>query len=310
MNFTLLSSFRAVMTSANLSEAANKLGRTQPAVSAAIKTLEEQLGLKLFDRVGRRMVPVPEAQYLLAEAEEILSRLERVRLTMRGLVDEKTGNLTVAAMPGPVSALFPRFIAEFLDPDADVNVSLAARTSAQIAELARAQNIDFGFADYPEHAESETLFEAELLTGACFVAVPRTHRLAQVEAVSLRDLAGLPMGTLPQAHQHQKEVTAAFALQKLSQKVSVECQTFHPILQFIGCGRCFAIVDPLTVAHVQRSPEIGEDVSIRPLCEPLLYRYAMISPRYRPTSALAERLKLAWKEEVERILDAFSAVQD
>ena len=93
MNFTLLSSFRAVMTSANLSEAANKLGRTQPAVSAAIKTLEEQLGLKLFERFGRRMVPLPEAQYLLAEAEEILSRLERVRLTMRGLVDEKTGNL-------------------------------------------------------------------------------------------------------------------------------------------------------------------------------------------------------------------------
>ena len=302
MNFTLLSSFRAVMTSANLSEAANKLGRTQPAVSAAIKTLEDQLGLKLFERQGRRMVPLPEAQYLLAEAEEILTRLERVRLTMRSLVDEKTGNLTVAAMPGPVAALFPRFIAEFLHPDADVNVSLAARTSAQIAELARAQNIDFGFADYPEQAENETLIEAELLTGRCFVALPKAHPLAALKSIGFEDLAGVPMGTLPQSHQHQREITNAFEQKGLKQKVSVECQTFHPILQFIGRGRCFAIVDPLTVAHIRISPEIGQDVSIRPLRETLLYRYAMISPRYRPTSALVDRLKAAWKMEVSRIL--------
>lgn len=295
------------MTSANLSEAANKLGRSQPAVSAAIKTLEDQLGLKLFERNGRRMVPLPEAQYLLAEADEILSRLERVRLTMRGLVDEKTGSLTVAAMPGPVATLFPRFIAEFLKPEADVNVSLAARTSAQIAELARAQNIDFGFADYPEQAEGETLIEAELLTGKCFVIVPKAHPLSALESIGFADLAGLPMGTLPQSHQHQKEVTAAFAERGLAQKVSVECQTFHPILQFIGRGRCFAIVDPLTVTHVQLSPEIGADVTIRPLREPLFYRYAMIAPRYRPTSALAERLKTAWKAEVARILNGFEA---
>ena len=48
MNFTQISTFRAVMTSESLSDAAVKLGRTQPAVSAAIKALEEQLGLQLF----------------------------------------------------------------------------------------------------------------------------------------------------------------------------------------------------------------------------------------------------------------------
>ncbi|MCY4180829.1 MAG: LysR family transcriptional regulator, partial [Litoreibacter sp.] len=73
------------MTSASLSDAAKKLGRTQPAVSAAIKALEDQLGLQLFERRGRKLIPVPEAHYLLAEADTILAQVSRVRQTMRSL---------------------------------------------------------------------------------------------------------------------------------------------------------------------------------------------------------------------------------
>jgi DNA-binding transcriptional LysR family regulator len=58
MNLTQLSAFRAVMTSASLSDAARKLGRTQPAVSLAIRSLEDTLGMKLFERRGRQLVPV------------------------------------------------------------------------------------------------------------------------------------------------------------------------------------------------------------------------------------------------------------
>jgi len=85
MNLTQLSAFRAVMTSASLSDAARKLGRTQPAVSLAIRSLEDTLGMKLFERRGRQLVPVPEAQYLLVEAERVLDRLNTVSRTMKSL---------------------------------------------------------------------------------------------------------------------------------------------------------------------------------------------------------------------------------
>ena len=132
MNLSQISAFHAVMTSASLSEAAKKLGRTQPAVSAAIKTLEDQLGLKLFTREGRKLVPVPEAQYLLTETSAILGQLTRVRRTMKSLADGQTGSLNIAAMPGPAAMLFPRFIASQIKPDAGTSVSILARSSVQI----------------------------------------------------------------------------------------------------------------------------------------------------------------------------------
>ncbi|MEO1748796.1 MAG: LysR family transcriptional regulator [Pseudomonadota bacterium] len=135
MNISQMSAFQAVMTSASLSDAAKKLGRTQPAVSAAIKTLEEQLGLQLFLREGRKLVPVPEAQYLLTETTAILSQMKRVRQTMKSLADGQSGALQFAAMPGPVSMLFPRFIADQIEAASNTSVSILARSSSQIAEL-------------------------------------------------------------------------------------------------------------------------------------------------------------------------------
>ena len=160
MNLTHISTFQAVMTSASLSDAAHKLGRTQPAVSAAIKALEDQLGLQLFERRGRKLIPVPEAQYLLAEADAILSQVTRVRQTMRSLSGGQAGTLRVAAMPGPVSLIFPKFIASHVKEAEGISISIQARTSNQIAELTRAQSIDFGFADASDNELSENLFHS------------------------------------------------------------------------------------------------------------------------------------------------------
>jgi len=110
MNFTQLTVFREVMESGSISQTARKLGRTQPAISLAIKNLERSLGLSLFERRGRRLVPVPEAQYLLVEATMVLDRLSTVSGTMKGLKSAQTGSLNVAAMPGPSAYVFPRFV--------------------------------------------------------------------------------------------------------------------------------------------------------------------------------------------------------
>ena len=64
MNLTQLRVFCEIMKSGSISKTANTLGRTQPAVSLAVKNLEQTLGFKLFERQGRQLVPVPEAAYL------------------------------------------------------------------------------------------------------------------------------------------------------------------------------------------------------------------------------------------------------
>ena len=116
MNSHQLAVFHEVMKTGSVSQAARNLHRTQPAISAAIKTLEEELGLTLFLREGRRLVPVPEAQYLMEEATEILSRMETAQQNLANMRDRVQGSIRIVAMPGPSTYLLPEFISRTFWP--------------------------------------------------------------------------------------------------------------------------------------------------------------------------------------------------
>ncbi len=310
MNLSQLAAFHAVMTSATLTEAAERLGRTQPAISASIKSLEDQLGMKLFERRGRKLIPVPEAQYLLTESASILSQLAQARRTMRGLGSGQTGKLNIAAMPGPVAMLFPRFIATHIGSRSDLKISMLARSSTQIAELARAQSIDFGFADIPDDPDGGGLYRTDIVSGNCFVALPKDHPLARHKSLSFEAIGAEPLGSLQQSHVHTEEVRRALTRAGHVFDPMVESQTFLPILQFIVAGQCCAVLDPLTVAHVNQTAEFRSALAIRPLESPLRYRYAIISPAYRPISIAATEARDAWAGEVRRLLGEIGAAPD
>lgn len=307
MNVSQLTAFHAVMTSATITEAAERLGRTQPAVSAAIKALEEQLDMKLFERRGRKLAPLPEAHYLLTEASSILGQLAQVRQTMRSLGDGQSGSLNVAAMPGPVSMLFPRFIATHIGDLRAIKTSMLARSSNQIIELARAQSIDFGFADVPGDTDGGGLYRSEVISGNCFVALPKGHALSAKASLSFADIAAEPLGSLQATHVHTRDVRRALEGAGQTFDPIVESQTFLPILQFIAAGQCCAILDPLTVVHAQDTQEFRTTLAIRPLDAPLRYSYAVISPAYRPISTTAKGVRDAWTKEVFRLLESIDA---
>lgn len=313
MNFRQISTFQAVMTSQSLSDAAKKLGRTQPAVSAAIKSLEDQLGMELFERRGRKLIPVPEAQYLLAESESILAQMTRVRATLRSLSDGKEGRLKVAAMPGPVTMIFPKFIAAKIGTSDNVSVSIQARTSNQIAELTRAQSIDFGFADAPESHNSENLYNTKIITADCMVAIPEDHELAGQPEISIEDLGKHPIGTLPASHRQSRDLLARFRARHLQQRIMVESQTFLPVLHFVAAGQCSTVLDPLSVFLAGPDNGMISGVEVRPMRDPIRYHYAIFTPRYRPISVAARTLCDQWQDEVMRLLyslDAHPTIED
>ena len=107
MNLTQLAAFREVMLTGSASAASRNLNRTQPGISAAIASLEEELGLKLFERRGGRLHAVPEAHYLLSEATEVLTRVENAKRTLTNLRDLQYGSIRIVSMPGPSVFLLP-----------------------------------------------------------------------------------------------------------------------------------------------------------------------------------------------------------
>lgn len=307
MNFSQITTFHAVMTSRSLSDAANKLGRTQPAVSASIKALEDQLGIALFERRGRKLIPVPEAQYLLAEVSDVLSQMHRVRHTMRSLSAGEAGTLTIAGMPGTVSMIFPRFIAAQLSPSADVSVSLLARTSGQIAELTRAQSVDFAFADAPDRPTTGTLSETEIISADCMVALPQDHPLAAKKVIGIADLDNEPLGHLHTAHAHTKALETAFRDHGAQMRSRVDSQTFLPLLHFVAAGQCCMVMDPLSVFLVEGEDAMVKGVVVRPMAAPVPYHYALYTPGHRPISILAQNLRNKWREEVAQLLQQLGA---
>lgn len=302
MNFTQLSVFREVMASGSVSQTAKKLGRTQPAISVAIKKLEDSVGIPLFERRGRQLIPVPEARYLLAEVSDVLDRLATVSGTMKSLRNAETGSLSVAAMPGPSAFLFPRFIAGNMDARNEFRITFASRSSPQIRELASTQSIDFGFADFDEPKAKVPQYRSEIISADCFCAVSTQHPLAKRSKLAIGDLDGVPLGTLHDNHPLSRKLMQAFDKANASYTSLIDSQFFLPLMPFISAGHCSAVVDPLTVITARQLVIYNEDVTFIPLDSSIRYEYATLIPLHRPMSTLALRIKNEWMSELMRLL--------
>ena len=307
MNLTQITAFRAVMEASSLSEAAEKLGRTQPAVSLAIRSLEDTLGLKLFVRHGRRLVPVPEAHYLHAETSDILDRLSNVAGTMKSLIAGQGGNLNVASMPGPSTFLFPRFVSRFVGDNPNIRVSLSSRTSPQIRELAATQGFDFGFADVIGRGPSAQTFQQEIISADCFCAMPHDHPLAKQQVVEWRELDGEPLGLLQPTHVSHQKTVAEIRKAGGHPNIVLDSQFFLPMMPFISAGRCLAVVDPLTSVSENEMNTTSGRVVFRKLASGFRYEYAIVYPIFRPLSQLAGQIKNGWRTEVMDLLSFVGA---
>lgn len=306
MNLSQLATFREIMVSGSISQAARNLGRSQPAVSLSLKALEDSLGHPLFERRGRSLLPAPEAHYLLSEATGVLDRVAAVTRTMKTLRNAQSGLLNVASMPGPAALLFPRFISDVIARSPEIGVSLMTRSSTQLRELVRSQSLDFAFGDHEPGAPLEQTAET-VIAGRCSLVMPADHPLAGAGVVSLADLSGAPFGMLQPDSALHKAVTRAFADVGAALTPRIRSQIVPPLIEFAAAGQCCAVVDPLSIAGEMRRGGQGARVVFREIAEPVWYEYALISPRFRAVSRLAVTVRDAWRDEVVAILDEVGA---
>jgi DNA-binding transcriptional LysR family regulator len=133
-----LRTFLAVVDEGSYSAAAQKLHMSQPAVSQQIRALEEQLGeVRLFRRVGQRMVPTHAGEELLPSARELVTLAERAAQGIMALRGQVTGRVVVGCTPSSGERLFPRLLAAFHEQCPAVNVELeVAQADALIEGMA------------------------------------------------------------------------------------------------------------------------------------------------------------------------------
>jgi DNA-binding transcriptional LysR family regulator len=275
-----LQTFAAVMRSGSITEASRVLGRTQPAVSAMIMSVERELGLRLFLRDRRRLTPCPEAYYFLEEAEEVLERLGRAAHTMSELRALDRGRLRIACLPSACNVFMPGLLGTFLKDKPGVKADLMMRSSVVIEDLIASQEYDIGLAETPDPRPS---IRIETFRLNCVVAVPASSPLAALDRISPRDLAGFPMATLFDGHKSWLDLKQAFDRCNAQLNRQFILRTFEPALILVRQGLCATVLDAISAAS-----HPWPDVVYRPLSDEIITEISLLKPKHRPTSTLAD----------------------
>lgn len=294
LSFRHLQTFREVMRANSVSEAARSLGRTQPAVSAMIASLETELGFRLFERDRGRLVPRPEAHYLYEEAEHILDRLAQTARTMREIGDLEHGQLRIACTPATSAIFMPRIVADFVRDRPGLKVSLMTQSSNIVEEWVASQQYDIGLAEVL--GEPRRTLDSRIFDMCCVCALPAADPRAEKEVIRPSDLAGYPLALLFAEHRTCRDTLEAFEEAGVRPMQRFEARTFLVGMQLAAEGLCAAICDPVTAASFSR---LGNaNLAFRPFRPEIKLPLAVLTPAYRPPSLVAE----AFRNELEAAL--------
>jgi DNA-binding transcriptional LysR family regulator len=188
MDTRQLAAFCAVVERRSFSQAAARLGVTQPAVSLQVRSLEKRLGTQLLDRSGRRVVPTEAGLRLYRGAQRLL-QLEEQLLTEVAGHDEQavTGSLEIGASTGPAAIVVPLLLCEFKQENAEVKVELSVSDTQTVVSRVAERELELGIVGAARRHRS-VAFEP-FFTDEVILACPPGHAFAgrTVELDELRE---------------------------------------------------------------------------------------------------------------------------
>jgi LysR family cys regulon transcriptional activator len=220
MNFQQLRYVReAVRQGLNLTEAANVLFTSQPGISKQIRELEDELGIEIFVRRGKRLVDLTEPGRTVVQViERLLAEAENLRQVGKEFADRDAGSLTIATTHTQARYALPGVVQEFRSQYPKVRLSLQQGSPTQIADMVMAGHADLAIATealdhYPE------LLALPGYTWHHCVIVPHAHPLTKVKHLSVDDLARYPLITYSPEFTGRSHIDQAFAAKGLNMDV-------------------------------------------------------------------------------------------
>jgi LysR family transcriptional regulator, cys regulon transcriptional activator len=237
----------AVRRNLNLTETAKALHTSQPGISKAILELEEELGVDIFARHGKRLRRITEpGQQVLKSIEVIMREVGNLKRIGEEFSKQDAGTLSIATTHSQARYFLPEPIAQLRKRFPKVNISLHQGSPAQVATMVLDEVADIGIA-------TEALGDVEgLVSLPCYewqhaVVMPADHPLAQVERISLEDLAQQPLVSYHPSFSGRTRVDHAFAARHLKPNVVLEAIDADVIKTYVRLGLGVGIVAELAV---------------------------------------------------------------
>jgi LysR family cys regulon transcriptional activator len=232
----------AVRRNLNLTETARALHTSQPGVSKAIIELEEELGVEIFARHGKRLKRVTEpGAHVLQSIEIIMREVGNLRRIGEQFSAQDSGTLSIATTHTQARYVLPHPVAKLREAFPKVNVSLHQGSPDQVARMLIDEVAEIGIA-----TESLTQF-SELVTLPCYewqhmLVMPLDHPLAKKDSITLEDLAHEPLITYHPSFTGRTKVDQAFAAKHLQPRIALEGIDSDVIKTYVRLGLGVGIV--------------------------------------------------------------------
>ncbi|MEO6263606.1 MAG: LysR substrate-binding domain-containing protein [Luteimonas sp.] len=236
----------------SVSRAAEALYVSQPAITLQLQALERELGIKLFERSGRRLVPTREGETLYALARPLVEGIDGLdaafREQVRGL---DAGELDVAAGSSTILYLLPGIVEAFRERQPDVRMRLHNVTGASGLDLLRSDAVDLAVGsmlDVPADLSYAPVYRFEPM-----LITPLDHPLAHKSELTLQDLSPYGLILPPKRLTTYRLVDLVFQRNRVPYTVALEVGGWEVIKQYVAMGLGISIVTAICLTEADRT---------------------------------------------------------
>jgi len=286
MNVTIkqLKVFVAVAQTRSFAEACGQVHLSQPALSIAIKNLEEAVGGQLLARSTRTLALTPEGEAFLPVAQRLLADWDEALDHLHNIFALKRGKLAVGAMPSFASTELPKLIVPYRQQYPDINITVHDVIAEDLVEMVRSGRVEIGISFDP--GSSEDLEFQPLFSDRFVAALPADHPQIAYRRVRWQSLVNEPFIALQRPSSIRELLEQSLAAQGMTLSVEFESNQLVTIGRMVATGLGVSAVPALCIGQME---ELG--AVCRPLIAPSVSRrVGLVTRRRYPLSQAAQAM--------------------
>jgi LysR family hydrogen peroxide-inducible transcriptional activator len=265
MEFHQLRYFCAIVETSSFSRAAQKTHVSQPSLSQQIRKLEDELGTRLFDRLGRTVRLTEPGRAFLPRARAVLAELEAARSDLEEREASVGGAVCVGVIPTIAPYFLPPRLAAFSRKYAQAHVSVVEEITPLLLDRLRAGSMDVAVLALPIPVRGHEFECFTLATEKLYAVLPRRHSLARSSTVTLLELRNEPFLLLRDGHCFRETAVEACKRARLHPQIIFESGQFSSILSMVSAGLGVSIVPEMAIDKRSgcRFVALGDERAIR-----------------------------------------------
>ncbi|MEY9977307.1 LysR family transcriptional regulator [Lysinibacillus sp. RC79] len=267
MEIRQLEYFLVLCNELHFTKAAEKLNITQPTLSHQIKVLENELGIPLFDRLGKKIAITDAGKILHEQCTHIFRAIDNTSNQIIELKELKAGKLVIGTLPGELTNLVSDYLLDYHLEYPDLQICI--NSSDDLLKQFKDNKIDFAISYKQEYFdyEDEQLQIIPLFTEELLFVAHSEHPLLASEKIAFQDVLELPLILFPTIHQCRKVIDSAARKEKLHVKHKIETASIQAIFKLVEQNVGATIISK-TLCNLYKTNTICE----RPIYNPPLTR--------------------------------------